>query len=163
MGDKYILKDKITVPEDDLMKWGTSLQKRENTIVAKTDIGGIHVSTVFLGLDHRFGEGEPLLFETMIFNSDDEAFEGYQERYTAWQEAEAGHKRAVKLVNEHVKGAKMDKKQPITYTEEEVALLINELFWVLRRNPLTPQGKLSAKGLNEWWDKKKIEHVKGSK
>ncbi len=51
------------------------------------------VSTVFLGTDHNFtGKGPPVLFETMIFvNGGDE----WQDRYTSWNDAVAGHERAV--------------------------------------------------------------------
>lgn len=58
-------------------------------------IDDVHVSTVFLGLDHRFGEGEPILFETMIFGG---KHDEYQERYCTWNEAAEGHKRAIELV-----------------------------------------------------------------
>lgn len=68
----------------------------ENVHVSKTEIGDISVSTVFLGVDHSFGEGSPVLFETMIFGGE---HDGYQERYCTWDEAEAGHARAVELVN----------------------------------------------------------------
>jgi hypothetical protein len=34
--------------------------------VAKTVIGPGHVSTVFLAMDHQWGEGLPLLFETVV-------------------------------------------------------------------------------------------------
>lgn len=30
---------------------------------------GVHVSTVFLGIDHGFGFGPPVLFETMVFGN----------------------------------------------------------------------------------------------
>lgn len=33
----------------------------------KTEIGDYIVSTVDLGLDHSFGDGPPLYYETMIF------------------------------------------------------------------------------------------------
>ena len=57
---------------------------------------GISVSTVFLGLDHRwFGDGPPLVFETMVFGGE---FDHEQERYGSWAAAEAGHKRWVKKV-----------------------------------------------------------------
>jgi hypothetical protein len=56
----------------------------------------VRVSTVFLGIDHRFqhkaGDGGPLVFETMIFGG---VHDGYQERYVSWREAEAGHRQAV--------------------------------------------------------------------
>lgn len=58
-------------------------------------IDGVRVSTVFLALDHGYGDEPPLLFETMIFGGE---HDDYQERYSTWEEAEAGHKRAVKMV-----------------------------------------------------------------
>lgn len=63
--------------------------------VAKTQDGGILVSTVFLGMDHSFGGGPPLLFETMVFGSplDQEC-----ERCTTWEEAEEQHREMVRRV-----------------------------------------------------------------
>lgn len=55
---------------------------------------GVHVSTVFLGMNHAFGDGKPVLFETMIFGGEHDQ---YQERYCTWNEAEEGHKRALAL------------------------------------------------------------------
>lgn len=71
--------------------------------VAKTHIGPILISTVFLGYDHRWSnlEGEaPILFETMIFTevSGCTYFDGFQGRYCSWDDAVKGHKRAVALV-----------------------------------------------------------------
>jgi hypothetical protein len=54
----------------------------------------IWVSTVFLGLDHRYGDGPPLVFETMIF---DGPHDGYQTRASTYDEAMAQHEEAVKL------------------------------------------------------------------
>ena len=86
---KYILKDKKPVEETDLLKWAEWFETADR-VVAKTKIGEQEVSTVFLGLDHSFWGGKPLLFETMIFPECE-----YQERYSTWEEAEEGHKRAV--------------------------------------------------------------------
>jgi len=72
-------------------------------------IYGCHVSTVFLGMDHgsifSSGERRPILFETMIFGEwkHKEWYEKrddyeYQERYCTWDEAAAGHTRAVNMV-----------------------------------------------------------------
>jgi hypothetical protein len=65
--------------------------------VAWDKFDGVEVSTVFLGLDHRFGDGPPLIFETMIFGGqlDEET-----ERYSTWDEAVAGHKKMVERVRE---------------------------------------------------------------
>jgi len=55
------------------------------------------ISTIFLGLNHSFQEiGKPLIFETMVFNPEKSVI--YCERYSTWQEAEEGHKRAVEWV-----------------------------------------------------------------
>lgn len=51
--------------------WVATFDDAERT-VAKTDVGGYHVSTVWLGLDHRFGgKGPPLIFETMVFPAEE--------------------------------------------------------------------------------------------
>jgi hypothetical protein len=64
--------------------------------VAQDQIGKTYwVSTVFLGIDHGFGEGPPRLFETMVFRGG-ETVDGA--RYSTWEEAEAGHR---KLVQEY--------------------------------------------------------------
>jgi len=62
-----------------------------------TEIGDSSVSTVFVSLDHGFGDGPPVLFETLIFGGP-LADEG--ERYSTKAEAEAGHVKWVKLVEE---------------------------------------------------------------
>lgn len=55
----------------------------------------VRVSTIFLGTNHAFFGGTPILFETMIFGGEHDE---YQERYATWEEAEAGHQRAIDLV-----------------------------------------------------------------
>lgn len=94
---KYILRDKIPVEIDEISEWGRWIEGLQNRIVAKDMIGKVKVSTVFLGIDHGFGDGPPILFETMIFGGE---HDDYQERYSTWEQAEEGHKRAVRLVKE---------------------------------------------------------------
>jgi len=49
------------------MQWGL-LFETENRIVGSTKtLYGERLSTVFLGLDHAWGGGPPLIFETMLF------------------------------------------------------------------------------------------------
>lgn len=69
--DRYKLEGKIPVPVENLMEWAAWIEEaREQRIVMQETIGNYWVSTVFLGLDHRFGSsGPPLLFETMIFHA----------------------------------------------------------------------------------------------
>lgn len=92
MSDKYILKGHEAVPVNDLMEWARMFENSEARIVGKTKVGNATVSTVFLGLDHSFGGERPLLFETMIFEGDQD---GFCERYSTWEEAEQGHKAVV--------------------------------------------------------------------
>lgn len=62
----------------------------EDRRVGLTERAGVTVSTVFLQIDHGFG-GTPLWFETMVFRNG-EADEEFTERYTTYEEAEAGHR-----------------------------------------------------------------------
>lgn len=95
--DKFILINKEPVIEPDLVKWGKFMEDFNNRRVAVYDQGMVHVSTVFLGIDHGFFDGPPVLFETMIFRGN---HDGYQERYATWDEAERGHEVAVNLVKD---------------------------------------------------------------
>jgi hypothetical protein len=63
--------------------------------VAYDTVGEAGVSTVFLGMDHSWGEGPPLLWETMIFGGDQDQ---YCARYTTYADAVAGHAKALRIV-----------------------------------------------------------------
>lgn len=80
----------------DLMTWARFFDNIEDRRVAKTKINNVLVSTVFLGVDHSFGDGPPLLFETMVLGG---PLDGEQDRYSTWDQAEAGHKAMVERVN----------------------------------------------------------------
>lgn len=86
----YILEGHTPVQCHDVLTWAKWFQTA-NKHVAKTEVApGVRVSTVFLGLDHRWGsEGPPVLFETMVFGGQ---LNGEIERYCTWEDAEAGHK-----------------------------------------------------------------------
>lgn len=118
----YVLQGKTPVaidPGDPAghLRWAEWF-KTADRHVAKETIGGIRISTVFLGLDHGFDPDEaPILFESMCFAPVDEkdqiktitmpngVIETYRitqeelseftERYSTWQEAEEGHRRIV--------------------------------------------------------------------
>ena len=92
ISDKYILDGHTPVICKDIMEWGESM--KEHRHVALLEEAGVRVSTVFLGIDHGFGDGSPpILFETMIFGGE---HDDYQMRYSTWEEAEAGHITACK-------------------------------------------------------------------
>ena len=93
---RYILVRKKAVPCDDLLTWAKAFEDREARKVARTELGdGVYVSTVFLGLDHSFGQGPPLLFETMVFGGQHDQD---MDRYTTWEQAEAGHRATVERI-----------------------------------------------------------------
>lgn len=95
MNDKYILDaDGKTPIPCDLATWARSLESRSRSLKRETVVEGVEVSTVFLGLDHSFGQGPPLLWETMIFGG---PHNQYQDRYSTYDEAMAGHEKAKAL------------------------------------------------------------------
>ena len=63
--------------------------------VKRDEIGDILVSTVFLGLDHAWDSDTPVLWETMIFGGEHNQ---YQDRYTSYEDALEGHKKALTLI-----------------------------------------------------------------
>lgn len=62
----------------------------ERRIIKQDKVGPMLVSTVFLGLDHGFGGGRSLFFETMVFDGVG-ILDDFQTRYETYDEAEIGH------------------------------------------------------------------------
>jgi hypothetical protein len=87
----YKLVGHDVVPSNSI-EWATKSGIRN---IAKSKIDGVEISTVFLGLNHQFGDGPPLVFETMIFGG---KHDQWQERCSTYDEAVAMHKQAVDLV-----------------------------------------------------------------
>lgn len=94
----WILSGKRPVQCPDLMTWAMWLEgSREQRRVARTEIGDVLVSTVFLGLDHQYGDGPPMLFETMVFKGMDST---EMLRCSTWEQAETIHAATVARVTE---------------------------------------------------------------
>jgi hypothetical protein len=94
-GAKYYVLDEFNhVIEVDMLTWARWFEEINNRLIAYTEITSeITVSTIFLGVDHRFhGEGPPILFETMVFGGE---FDEYQYRYASYDDAQTGHKMMV--------------------------------------------------------------------
>jgi hypothetical protein len=81
--------------EPDIFAWAEWFELDERRIVRSQQWDNasgnhIHVSTVFLGIDHNFEDhGLPLLWETMAWVNDDSG--EHQMRYTSIREAIIGH------------------------------------------------------------------------
>lgn len=98
----YVLDDDgVPLPCPDLEAWAEwafpndpALQLRRRGVAQTRIRKYVSVSTVFLALDHGFGRGAPVLWETMIFGG---PHDGYQDRYSTREDAEAGHREAVRL------------------------------------------------------------------
>ena len=90
----WILKNKKPIHTEDIHIWGRFFEDINNRRVAMDILpNGKKVSTVFLGIDHNFGEGDPHLFETMVFDKDSKDEE--VERCSTWEQAEEMHRRMV--------------------------------------------------------------------
>jgi len=93
-GGWYVLKGREPVAVATPLEWAKAFEE-DSRRVAADEIGEVRVSTVFLGLDHGWGDGPPVLFETMVFGG---KLDQEQERYCTYDEAEAGHKTMVERV-----------------------------------------------------------------
>ena len=60
----------------------------------------VTVSTVWLGMDHSFGDGPPLIFETMVFGGE---LDQECDRYTTEEQAQQGHAAMVARVQRTTK------------------------------------------------------------
>lgn len=111
----YILDEEGNPVSADFMTWVTWFEDscrdfdKTKRRVAMTSIGQYKVSTVFLGLDHSFGKGPPILWETMVFNKKSKGKKWNREDGASVEmtrcsgsreQAEAMHDRMVKLVKE---------------------------------------------------------------
>ena len=96
MNGRYVLIGQTAVPCDDLLEWASAFELSDRRVLL-THLPWCTVSTVFLGLDHSFGFGPPLLFESMAFPHDASALglECDCRRCPTWLEAEAMHKAMV--------------------------------------------------------------------
>lgn len=86
--------DRAGVPMDDVMSWAESFDHANRRVGFTTVTGGnpprtYEISTVHLGLDHGWGDGPPIIFETMVFGLDDD--DEMMDRYSTEAQAREGH------------------------------------------------------------------------
>lgn len=94
--NEYAILEKGQVKVCDVQTWIEMFKGIEQRRVALTHTGNGDVSTVFLGLNHGFGE-KPLWFETLVFGG---TWDGEMDRYETLAEAQAGHDRMVVRVKQ---------------------------------------------------------------
>lgn len=114
MNERYILEGKIAAPVDDILIWAKFMEDGSRRVVKQDRIGGVLVSTVFIGLNYAFDDREPILFETMVFGGDHDE---YQVRYSTYEEAECGHKQIlIMLFGQDLTHTELNQKNENTNT-----------------------------------------------
>jgi len=86
-------RDGTPYPEGDvgLFQWCEDLENESYRVIKQEHLdNGYWVSTVWLGLNHQYGDGPPLIFETMVINPSGE-WESFQRRYSTEADAIIGH------------------------------------------------------------------------
>lgn len=78
----------------DVLTWGKFFESADR-VVKQEVIDDAKISTVFLGIDHNWNDGPPVLFETMIFGGE---HDGHQDRCSTWKQAERMHEAACAMV-----------------------------------------------------------------
>lgn len=81
----------------DMMEWARQYEDTASRILGRTQVGAYRISTVWLGLNHAFLGGPPLIFETMVFGPDS-GHDIDMVRYHTKEAALAGHDEMVLLV-----------------------------------------------------------------
>jgi hypothetical protein len=116
--------DRLGDPDgrDAVLEWAREFEQGDKRILARDDIDGCLVSTIFLGLDHAFGGGPPVLFETMAFSSATKPMKLFdrerkvheeleQRRYCTYADAMKGHAEVVAEVRKTVAHLKALREQ----------------------------------------------------
>lgn len=81
----------------DVERWIELFSDKNYSRIALDRIGLIKISTVWLGINHNFGNGLPIIFETVVFHND---IAEDQYRYSNLQEAKINHKSLVLKIQE---------------------------------------------------------------
>lgn len=88
--------------DEGLLAWCKDMENPKIKIVKQNKLwNGMFVSTVWLGLNHAYGGGKPLIFETMVFGVKcpwkKHSTDYEQERYSTEADALEGHEKYVRM------------------------------------------------------------------
>src|SRR6476659_9198677 len=119
--DRYILMGQGPILCEDLATW-TAWMETPHRLVRDTQLSDaahnrVRVCTAFLGVDVNFGDGAPVLFETVIFGG---PCDWQLYRYCTWEEAEQGHAAIVERCRMRDAGRRY---QPLVLKARELARL----------------------------------------
>lgn len=96
MSDWYILdndRNPVKTSIDKYIEWEKGNPDARK--LRRDEVGESRISTVFLGLDHSWGDEPPVLWETLVMGGDNS---DYMERYTSEADAIAGHNSILKNI-----------------------------------------------------------------
>jgi hypothetical protein len=100
-----------------LTQWAELHSNGDYVRVAFTTVGQYDVSTVWLGLDHGWnthrGDALPIIFETMVFDGDEDNYDRACVRYSTEAEARKGHEEMVTLIRATTEEASVEEPNPI--------------------------------------------------
>jgi hypothetical protein len=94
MPNCYVLVDRVPVLEPDFERW-CAWRHNDDCRVGHDHIGGVLISTVFLGIDHSPLRDGSRLFETVIFGG---THDKHCQQCVTWADAEAQHQQALAMV-----------------------------------------------------------------
>lgn len=98
---KYLInKHGFAVHTNDLAAWCDNFAKTRNKFHLDTPIGENRLSTVFLGLDHSFGGGPAILWESMLLSPEGDEIGCWRFQYK---------REAYEFHRERVRGAENNK------------------------------------------------------
>lgn len=111
MSEWYILDGRDVKPVGDYLEFYRWRDERAKELgqerptatirIGADDVNDVHVSTVFLGMNHAWGDEPPLVFETMTFDHRAEKVcDEWQWRYSTLDAAEAGHAAIVAAIRD---------------------------------------------------------------
>src|SRR5687768_2382957 len=95
MTKHYILDEQGKPKMADIETWARWWQGTDRRVAVTEVSDDVRVSTVFLGSDHNWIGGEPILWETLVFGGE---LDGEMERYSTVEEAVEGHEKVVEKV-----------------------------------------------------------------
>ena len=97
--DRFYRLDGRTPVRCTFVEYSQSMRNDANRIVAQDSVGELQVSTVFTGIDRNWGDGSPILFETMVLGLPEDLLP--QWGFSTWNDAITAHLHLVDSLTAH--------------------------------------------------------------